>query len=92
MDINELTYLINGCAMKVHRQLGCGFQELIYQRALIDFPLNQTIANGCKQEANTLPYNKLKAIPGIKNSMHLSTSNSHKTVSKTTLRSTPMLR
>lgn len=34
MELNELTYLINGCAMKVHRQLGCGFQELIYQRAM----------------------------------------------------------
>ena len=53
MYINELTYLINGCAMKVHRQLGCGFQELIYQRALIDFPLNQTIANGCKQKTRS---------------------------------------
>jgi GxxExxY protein len=29
-----LTYRINGCAMKVHRTLGNGFQEVIYQRAL----------------------------------------------------------
>jgi len=34
MDTNELTYLINGCAMKVHSYLGLGFQEKIYQRAL----------------------------------------------------------
>ncbi|MEO7312260.1 MAG: GxxExxY protein [Chitinophagaceae bacterium] len=34
MDINELTYKINGCAMKVHNSLGNGFQEVIYQRCL----------------------------------------------------------
>lgn len=34
MDINELTYKINGCAMKVHNTLGNGFQEVIYQRCL----------------------------------------------------------
>jgi GxxExxY protein len=31
---NELTYKIIGCAMKVHRQMGPGFQEVIYQRCL----------------------------------------------------------
>ena len=31
---NELTYKINGCAMKVHKTLGPGFQEVIYQRCL----------------------------------------------------------
>jgi len=31
---NDLTYKINGCAMKVHRTLGNGFQEVIYQRCL----------------------------------------------------------
>ena len=31
---NELTYKIIGCAMKVHNQLGNGFQEVIYQRCL----------------------------------------------------------
>ena len=30
----ELTEKIIGCAMKVHRVLGGGFQEVIYQRAL----------------------------------------------------------
>ena len=34
MELNELTYMINGCAMIVHRQLGTGFQEVIYQRSL----------------------------------------------------------
>lgn len=32
--INELTHKIIGCAMQVHRILGNGFQEVIYQRAL----------------------------------------------------------
>ncbi|MCB0539651.1 MAG: GxxExxY protein [Bacteroidetes bacterium] len=31
---SELTSKIIGCAMEVHRQLGNGFQEVIYQRAL----------------------------------------------------------
>ena len=34
MQEEELTYQIIGCAMKVHNFLGCGFQEVIYQRAL----------------------------------------------------------
>ena len=32
--INELTHKIIGCAMQVHRTLGNGFQEVIYQRCL----------------------------------------------------------
>jgi GxxExxY protein len=40
MIYEELTYRIIGCAMKVHRALGCGFQEVIYQRALkVEFGL-----------------------------------------------------
>ena len=34
MVSDDLTYQIIGCAMKVHRTLGAGFQEVIYQRAL----------------------------------------------------------
>ncbi len=34
MTLNEITYTINGCAMKVHNTLGNGFQEVIYQRCL----------------------------------------------------------
>ncbi|MCO6495986.1 MAG: GxxExxY protein [Bacteroidetes bacterium] len=31
---DDVTYKINGCAMKVHNTLGNGFQEVIYQRCL----------------------------------------------------------
>jgi GxxExxY protein len=34
MKYQDLTYKIIGCAMEVHRRLGNGFQEVIYQRAL----------------------------------------------------------
>lgn len=34
MNLDDLTYKINGCAMKVHNTLGNGFQEVIYQRCL----------------------------------------------------------
>jgi GxxExxY protein len=34
LTIDEITYSINGCAMKVHNTLGNGFQEVIYQRCL----------------------------------------------------------
>jgi len=34
MTLDEITYQINGCAMKVHNTLGNGFQEVIYQRCL----------------------------------------------------------
>jgi GxxExxY protein len=33
-NINELTHKIIGCAMEVHRFMGNGFREVVYQRAL----------------------------------------------------------
>jgi GxxExxY protein len=34
LPFKELTHKIIGCAMEVHRILGPGFQEYIYQRAM----------------------------------------------------------
>lgn len=34
IEKDRLTYKIIGCAMEVHNALGCGFQEVIYQRCL----------------------------------------------------------
>ena len=42
MKFEEITHRIIGCAMEVHRQLGPGFQEYIYHRALEkEFELQQ---------------------------------------------------
>ncbi len=39
-EINTLTHKIIGCAMEVHNQMGNGFQEVVYQRALaIEFSI-----------------------------------------------------
>jgi GxxExxY protein len=35
VKFEELTHKIIGCAMKVHSTLGNGFQEVIYQRAMV---------------------------------------------------------
>jgi GxxExxY protein len=43
-NINVLTHKIIGCAMQVHRVLGNGFQEVIYQRSLAIEMLHEGIS------------------------------------------------
>ncbi len=50
MDINELTYLINGAIFEVNRELGAGFLEKVYENAL----LVELIGRGLKAE-NQVP-------------------------------------
>jgi len=46
MKYEELTHKIIGCAMRVHTALGNGFQEVIYQRAMvIELNDNQIVFN-----------------------------------------------
>jgi GxxExxY protein len=55
MEIDELTYKINGCAMKVHNTLGNGFQEVIYQRCLaIEF--NKAGLEFAREQEQTIYY------------------------------------
>ena len=35
MDINDLTYKINGAIFEVNRELGAGFLEKVYEKALL---------------------------------------------------------
>ena len=49
---SELTGKIIGCAMQVHRILGSGFQEIIYQRAL-----------AIELDENEIPFEREKDMP-----------------------------
>ena len=51
-DINDLTHKIIGCAMQVHKVLGNGFQEVIYQRALAIEMQKQGLAFEREMEMN----------------------------------------
>lgn len=44
MKHKELTHTIIGCCMKVHSTLGSGFQEVIYQRAMVIEMTKQNLA------------------------------------------------
>ena len=50
MKHEDLTYKIIGCAMEVHKHLGNGFQEVVYQRALAIEMQMQGIAFSREQE------------------------------------------
>ena len=58
MKYEELTHRIIGCAMEVHKALGNGFQERIYQRALeIELRLNQMVYE--REKEMTIYYRQL---------------------------------
>ena len=54
-EINVLTHKIIGCAMEVHKTLGNGFQEIIYQRCLaIEF--NQLMIKYIREQEMEIIY------------------------------------
>jgi GxxExxY protein len=52
--LSELTGKIIGCAMEVHKHLGNGFQEVIYQRALAIEMNLQGLENSREHEMNVV--------------------------------------
>jgi len=55
MTLEEITYKIIGCAMKVHNTLGNGFQEVIYQRCLA-IELDRANLENRREVAQTIYY------------------------------------
>ncbi len=53
--LSKLTGKIIGCAMEVHRILGSGFQEVIYQRALAQEMILQGL-NFVREQPMTISY------------------------------------
>ncbi|MGB3779237.1 MAG: GxxExxY protein [Tunicatimonas sp.] len=54
-----MTYLINGCAMKVHNTLGNGFQEVIYQRCLA-IELERAGLGFAREQEHTIYYEDIE--------------------------------
>jgi GxxExxY protein len=59
MSLDEITYKINGCAMKVHNTLGNGFQEVIYQRCLA-IELERAGLNFGREIEQTIYYDSIR--------------------------------
>ena len=59
MTLDEITYKINGCAMKVHNTLGNGFQEVIYQRCLSIEMTNAGLTFG-RETDHVIYYNNIE--------------------------------
>jgi len=59
MDLNDITYKINGCAMKVHNTLGNGFQAVIYQRCLA-IELGRAGLNFARELAHPIYYENIE--------------------------------
>ncbi|HRP89684.1 MAG TPA: GxxExxY protein [Edaphocola sp.] len=52
MDVNDITHKIIGAAMEVHKQMGNGFQEVVYQRAL---SIEMNLQNIAHQREKEMP-------------------------------------
>jgi len=59
MQYEDLTHKIIGCAMKVHATLGCGFPEVIYQRALA-IEMEKQYLNFGRETEMDIYYGKLR--------------------------------
>ena len=59
MSLDELTYKINGCAMKVHNTMGNGFQEVIYQRCLA-IELERAGMSFTREQEHTIYYENIE--------------------------------
>lgn len=59
MILEDITYRIIGCAMKVHNALGNGFQEVIYQRCL-SIELGKASLNFGKEIEQTIFYESIE--------------------------------
>ena len=59
MEIEDITYKVNCCAMKVHNTLGNGFQEFIYLRCLA-IELSKTGLIFAKEVEQTIYYDDMK--------------------------------
>ena len=60
MEINEITYAINGAAFEVNRVLGPGFLEKVYENAL----LVELKRRGLTAESQ-VPKAEIKSLPAI---------------------------
>ncbi|QCR23605.1 GxxExxY protein [Pontibacter sp. SGAir0037] len=56
MLLDDVTYKIIGCVMKVHNTLGSGFQEVIYQRCLA-IEMQQAGLNFEREKEQVIYYN-----------------------------------
>ncbi|RDV13268.1 GxxExxY protein [Pontibacter diazotrophicus] len=59
MQLDEITYKVIGCAMKVHNTLGSGFQEVIYQRCLA-LEMQQAELNFEREKEQVIYYNDIE--------------------------------
>ena len=59
MQLNDITFKIIGCAMKVHNTMGNGFQEVIYQRCLAIEMENAGLGFEC-EKGQTIYYNNIE--------------------------------